>query len=436
MSEDVFTSVTHESWGGRMKNSCGGICFGILLILGSVPLLVWNEGRSLRRYQSLREGTKVVVPVNSESVDAAREGSLVYFSGLAQAGSSVIDPQFGISAKGAVKLRRDVDMYQWVEDKESETRKKAGGGKETTTRYSYATAWKSGRVESSHFYKPDGHYNPPLSVGSFETAADPITVGAFSVPWDMVNMMSWYSPLLPSTLSTEGITDESLRARAHIHGGGFYVGSDPQHPRVGDIRVDFNTVPEGPVSILARQTGSTVSSYLTKAGNGSIFILKRGHISAEEMFRQANQENRAAAWMLRGVGCLVMFIGFKLLIGPLSVAADVLPCIGDMVECGTGLVSFLLALVLSLVIIALAWIAYRPFLALSVIAIGGGLVFGGMFLLNKSRSKAKRSPESSPILPIAQPIGTIYSEQIVAEPIGTIYEEDIVVKPVPVPHYG
>lgn len=434
MSE-VFTEVTHETWGGRMKNSCGGVCFGFLLLCGSVPLLVWNEGRSLRRFQTLSEGTKVVVPVQSENINSSREGSLVHFSGTAHAGSSVVDPQFGISAKGALKLRRDVDMYQWVEHKDSETRKKTGGGTETTTRYSYSREWRSGNVDSNGFYKQDGHYNPPLSIGSFETAADPVTVGAFSMPSDLVNMISWYSPLLPSSLSTVGIRDESLRARAHVHGGGFYVGTDPQHPTVGDMRVDFEIVPEGPVSVLARQTGSTLSPYSTKAGKGSIFILKRGNFSAEEMFQQANQENRAASWILRGVGFLVMFVGFQLVAGPLSVAADILPCIGDMVECGTSLVSFALALIFSVIVIALGWIAYRPILALSGVAVGGGLLGVMVWFRRQQKNKEKFSPESSPILPIAQPVGTTYTsnEPIVAQPIGTTYDEDIVVKPVPLP---
>ncbi len=60
---------------------------------------------------------------------------------------------------------------------------------------------------------------------------------------------------------------------------------------------------------------------------------------------------------------------FKLL----SVIADVLPILGDIVGAGTGIISFLLAAILSLITIAIAWIVYRPLLGIILIVIAVGL---------------------------------------------------------------
>jgi hypothetical protein len=71
---------------------------------------------------------------------------------------------------------------------------------------------------------------------------------------------------------------------------------------------------------------------------------------------------------------------------PLSVLADVLPILGNIVEIGNGLVAGVIALVCSLVTIAIAWIFYRPVLAIVLLLVAGAAIF----LLWKKR-QAKKS---------------------------------------------
>jgi len=70
----------------------------------------------------------------------------IHFTGMATAGSPVSDPVSGISA-GALKLRRQVEMYQWQQSEKPETRQKIGGGEETTTTY---FRWNTTTTQSSH----------------------------------------------------------------------------------------------------------------------------------------------------------------------------------------------------------------------------------------------------------------------------------------------
>ena len=72
-----FTEVTHENLGSRLKSSCAGVCIGLLLFLGSFPLLFWNEDRAVERYDALNEAESQVVTVSGLNVNASNEGQLL-----------------------------------------------------------------------------------------------------------------------------------------------------------------------------------------------------------------------------------------------------------------------------------------------------------------------------------------------------------------------
>ncbi len=67
----------------------------------------------------------------------------------------------------------------------------------------------------------------------------------------------------------------------------------------------------------------------------------------------------------------------------LSVIADVIPILGTIVGAGTGFVAFVLGLAWSLVVIAVAWVRFRPLLA-------GGLIAVAVALLAMSYFKGKK----------------------------------------------
>lgn len=57
-------------------------------------------------------------------------------------------------------------MSEWVEDENTETRTKAGGGEKRVTPYAYRKEWKSDPVRSSSFHEPRGHGNPSTKYQS------------------------------------------------------------------------------------------------------------------------------------------------------------------------------------------------------------------------------------------------------------------------------
>jgi hypothetical protein len=172
----------------------------------------------------------------------------------------------------------------------------------------------------------------------------------------------------------------SLKDRTRVNGNELYIGRDPSSPAIGDVRVSFSQVPPGEVSIIARQTGSSLGPYQTVAGD-NLEMIRAGVAPAVAMFESAERANTMLTWVLRLVGLVLMGLGLLQILGPIRVLADVVPLLGTIVGMGLGLVAFGVAAPLTLATIALAWVAHRPALAITlflVAAVGLGLLAAKM----------------------------------------------------------
>lgn len=369
MSEDSFTEVTHESWSSRIRGAVKGILVGIILFLIAFPLLFWNEGRALKRYKTLKEGGAAVLSVTSDSIDAANSGKLIHVTGRADTAATLTDSVFGVSAN-AIKLKRVVEMYQWKETSRSETKKKLGGGTETVTTYAYSKIWSDEPISSAGFKKPTEHQNPgSIPYESAELTADKVTLGAYVLSPSLVGRIQNFESL---AVGSDTPLPENLKGKAKLQDGGFYIGADPASPQVGDTRIKFKVSKPTDVSVIAKQVDNTFEPYATKAG-GTIELLQTGLHSADAMIQKAQKSNKMLAWILRLVGFMLMLIGLNMILRPLSVLADVLPFLGNIVGAGTGILSLLLAAILSLITIAIAWIVYRPLLGIILFVVAVGL---------------------------------------------------------------
>lgn len=365
-----FTEVTRQGLGSRSKNSIGGAIFGFLLVAISAVVLFWNEGRSVKRYKDLNEGAGKVVSVSSDSVDSANEGQLVHLNGEAKTSAPLVDGTFGVSAT-AIKLNRFVEMYQWIENVRSEEREQVGGSVETTKTYTYSKEWRSSVVDSTRFKDPQGYRNPgSMKYQSKTVVAEDVTFGAFQLPGFLISKMTSDEPLYLESLAS---LPADIKETTKLENGGFYFGNNSAEPSVGDLRVSFSLVPPGPISVVAQQTGNTFKSYATKTG-GTLDLLTRGTETAEEMFTAAHEANKIMTWGIRVVGFFLMMSGFSMILKPLAVFASILPFLGRIVETGTNVIAFLLAGILWTVVVAIAWIFYRPILGIAILVVTIALI--------------------------------------------------------------
>jgi len=364
-----FTKTTSVSWLERIKQSVIGALIGLLLVVGAVVLLFWNEGRAVTTARSLTEGASAVVAISNEAVDVANDGKLVHVSGPVTTDETLIDEDFGLEATG-IRLVRQVEMYQWREKTSEETKKKLGGGEETVTTYSYSTDWSDRAIDSSRFEQPDGHGNPSMEMNSDRIQVSEAQLGAFSLDERVLDEVGneqavKLSPAQKAAVEAAYSGSEKLSFTE----SGIYLGDNPKKPTVGDYRIGYRLVPLGDISVVARQYGNGFTGYQTRAGD-ELLLVESGNVPADEMFSNAARENNLLSWILRVVGLVLLAVGFAMVMEPLGVIADVIPFLGDLTRLGTGLAAFLLAVIVGTVTIAVAWFYYRPVVALCVLVVG------------------------------------------------------------------
>jgi hypothetical protein len=384
MFDDRYTEITHESWFSRIVGAIAGILVGLILFGVSFPLLFLNEGCAVQGYKTLREGGGAVVSVPADRIEPANAGKLIHLTGTIDTEAILTDSVFGVSVN-ALKLRRDVKMYQWQETTDSRTQKKLGGSTETIKTYRYSPDWYGMTIRSEEFKDPIGHQNPgTMPYESHGMTADEVRLGAFRLSPSLLWRISDFTPLV---IDSNIPVPWELSGRAEVHNYGFYIGDEPSNPQIGDIRVRFEAVKATEATVIAKQVNDSLEAYPTKAG-GTILLLKKGIYPADAMMQMEQQERKLWTWILRVVGFFVMFIGLNLIFKPLSVFADVLPILGDIVGLGTGLIAFLLAAILSMTTISIAWIVHRPLLAVLLLAVGVGLTAIVIVKLIQARSTA------------------------------------------------
>lgn len=370
MAPDNFTETSSESWLSRITSSIKGIFFGFILIIGAFYLLFWNEGRAVKTATSLDEGKKAVVHVASDKVDPANEGKLVHLSGSVTTDDVLTDPEFKVSIN-AIKLNRQVLMYQWKESSQNSTTNNIGGGTTTTKTYSYSQTWSERLIDSSSFKHPQDHQNPhSMPYQSRNFAAKNVKMNAFTLSGSLIDKMSKYETY---DVSIENLNQLGIN---NIQGydGGYYIGSSLSNPQIGDIKVLFKVIkPFASISLIAKQIDSTFEPYYTANGR-QIELLTNDYVDADSMFENAKTQNSILTWVLRAVGWLLMFFGFSALFAPLTVLADFIPFLGTLVGLGTGTVAFLLTMVCSFCTIAIAWLVYRPLLSLILIVAVAAIV--------------------------------------------------------------
>lgn len=404
-----YTEVTSTNWFSRLGNSFKGIGTGILLIVAATVLLWWNEGRTVRTGDAIAEAQMVTEPIPSiDKIDSAFEGKMVYATGRAVTKDELTDPVFGVKVN-AIKLRRKVEYYQWVEHSKSEKRTKLGGGEETVTTYSYSAEWVDSPVNSQSFKKREGHENKTrINSENMSWLAPNVTFGAYRFPEFLSRSIGGEKALnlslsdeqraelqkaffAPNTnLETSQVLGQQGASMIHIQGNTLYVGRQPGTPSIGDVRVTFFETPAAEVSILAKVNGDTFVPF--RASNGNTFSrLSMGVQDMNSMFDAAKSSNATMAWILRGLGVVLCIAGFGMIFAPLKVLADVIPLLGSIVGAGTGLVAGLLGSAWSLVIIAIAWIRFRPVLGFCLLGAALTLV---ILLFIKGRMK-KANPASA-----------------------------------------
>ncbi len=352
----------------RVGNSFKGIVGGFVAILIGVVLLWWNEGNNVKNIKTTAEMSKNYIDVTSETIDPNNEGKLIATNGKLLNEEELYDPTFDVKVKAPVLLRI-VEMYQWKEESESD--------EDGDTRYTYKKEWVDTLVDSNNFHN-GGHNNPStMPYNSQKLFSSRVNVGAFLLTNEQLNM-----------LSTEGIFNdfntEKMTELKYVVNGNYITNSkDINNPEVGDIRISFVYNNSTDVSVLAVQSGNSFKDYVSSVGK-TVNRVMDGIKSGDEMIKVIEKENKILKWILRLVGAMMIVGGIATILKPISAVTSYIPLLGSVVGAAVFLISLVLGLALSFVVIAIAWIRFRPILGISLLVSALALV---IFVIIRGKNK-------------------------------------------------
>ncbi len=355
----------------KTGDSFKGILGGIVFIIIGIGLLWWNEGNNVKNLKTTSEIEKVYVDVKSDKVDSKYEGKAIATSGKIFNEEELIDELFNVTIKTPL-LVRTVEVYQW-EEKEYDD--------EGVTRYSYDKTWSNTLIDSKDFNE-SGHDNPSEKKYEDKTfTAKDVKVGAFSLTTKQIEMLS-------TKASIDNFDQDTIdKLKLKIDGKYITNSENLEKPSIGDIRISFSYNNSTEISVLAVQKGNTFAPYTSSSGK-NINVIKDGIHAGKEMIENIKSSNKTLKWILRIAGTVICMIGFSVILGPISTIANFVPILGGIVGAAVGLISFILGLCLSLIVIAIAWIRFRPILGIILLVIAGSLI---TFLVQKGKKKKKET---------------------------------------------
>lgn len=346
------------------KGLFGGLLAGAGLLLAATLVLFWNEGRAVKRAAVLEQGRAEVTAVESAPLVAANERRLVHVRGQLEAPGTLVDPDFGVATEG-LSLRRRVEMYQWTEKK---SRKDGSSGRDE---YRYELAWSDRVIDHQRFNQPEDHENPanlPFAEGRWR--APEVRLGAFLLGTAAVDALTGWESVSPDPARLP----DNLAASLRVEAGVLTSADSLDAPRPGDIRIRFDREPLGWASVVAMQAGGFLEPF--PARRGELLLVERGSASAEAMINAAERANTGLGWTLRIGGFLSFWVGFGLMLRPISGVLGRIPVLGTIGRFVTTAVAGLLAATLGLLTIVSGWLFYRPWLlGILLVAVAAGVVW-------------------------------------------------------------
>ena len=422
MADSVSVS-SHHSYGSRVGNSFKSILWGIILVIVSICLLARNENNYVKQKAALKEWAEIVQEATIDQIDSELEWKEIHVSGeTASKAEALQDSTFWIKTDD-LKLKRTVEMYQWYEEEHEECHDNYWWSEDCKTTYTYDTKRSNEAISSNDFYQTTNHENPSTwEYESDERVKEPITLWVYTLTPIFINQLTNYKTInlseqninIPEkyklttdqtaqTNDTTNVEDNNnnylywdnetttettnttvaTNKNFHINGDQIYIWIDPTKPAVWDLKITFSSVKPWTVSIVWKQMGNELTSY--KVSNWrNINLLSQGNVSAEDMFLQAQKENKMMTWIIRFIGLLLMYCGFAAMFKFIETLAKVLPFLANIIWVWTGIIALWLTLIVGFVTIWITWLAVRPVIWICCLIVAACGIF---FLIKNKKSK-------------------------------------------------
>ena len=318
------------------KSPIANFILGIVLFIGAFVLLFWNEGNYAKNITKEKFIRNNVIEITENRPE--NNGKLVHYIGNATTDEFIGDKD--LKARVLV-LDKKAQVYQWKEVRKSRGRH---------TRTSYYKVWSS-----KHYKNRRNIEEMPVKSARFE--AEFIKIGTFILKPSVISYLqtnTTYSQL-PQLNNGYKTTEK------------YYHTGDLSDPQIGDIRISYKYLPiNSKISVIARQLGNSLEIQRTNAGD--VALVENGEYSSNEMIEKFKKDNYNNVLTYRVLGLVLMCIGILCILEPISMLFSVIG-LGWLFNFVSIIPAIIISVVLSGFTIAIAWLAYRPLISISILSI-------------------------------------------------------------------
>lgn len=337
--------------------------FGIFITCAGIFVLIWNEGRAVKVAQSLEDALNAAVTLNDKGPVPLweYEGDLVHVSGPLQISEPLTEPDYGIEVL-AVKLKRRVQMYQWIEEK-SEPLGHDNVASRIDTDYYYNKEWRDKLVDSDSFYFRSTHVNPKeFAIKSHVHVSEHVKVGPLELGSIAKNRFNNFIEITSD--------ERPERSDIKLHSGMYYHCLNVWYPDVGDLRIQFSYAGlAGDVyTAIGQQVNNEIRPFKTSNGL-NVLLLFKGDLTIEEAFKKEHAERYLETWGFRAAGWFLLFCATTCLMNLLNTFLSKYDTLYLIISERSPVSATLsLSLSVALLVTAVAWVLHRPVVGVSLAA--------------------------------------------------------------------
>lgn len=339
-----------------------GFAFGIFGIL----IIFWNEGRAVQLTVALQDALNQTISIRHDAkFDKTTEGQVVHISGPLMTGEPLTAMDYNIMVQ-AVKLKRRVQMYQWVEETVEHNYGTSVDSVHADERsYYYTKQFRDEIIDHRLFYISNGHENPSMFPMKSEVfVAEHVNIGQYELGAEAKDRINTFMEVTSDTRPD----DASIK----MHSGMYYHSDDLFNPEIGDIRIQFSFagLQGDHYTLIGQVQNGQIVPYVSRRVGKKLLIIKKGSFSVDEAFKQEHRSQRLTTWGIRFIGFVFIFFCItctSYLLAIVMSSAQIIQCVGGQNPAYPVSVNLMFALSISLLVTSIAWILHRPWLGASLL---------------------------------------------------------------------
>ncbi|XP_026764139.2 transmembrane protein 43 homolog [Galleria mellonella] len=343
----------------------------LVLFSGVTYFLLWAESQTIQSNLMLEELISVAESIDVHTGDEATryESRVVHIVGPLRILEPISEPDYNIQVQ-AVKLRKRVQMYQWIEETTDQENFLSEPAEESRKTYWYHKDWRDYIVDSSLFYIRPGHHNPTsMPIFSETHIAENVKIGWLYLGLDVKRKVNDYYEIWSDS--------RPERSDIKLHSGFYYHGNSALQHEIGDLRIHFSYAgrEDDIYTAVGLVESGTLQSYSPAnfPAADPISLLRKGSYSLKQLYDLEKRDANIHTWKYRLLGFVQVFASAMTLHPDwITLFLQCQWISSNLRRCTRVWVNFILSFSYTLFIIAIPWLVHKP--SFGVMVLGGAIL--------------------------------------------------------------